>query len=118
MKSEFINKTVDIVSSMMSKGLLTKYENLNNEGTPSQDDYTNPNANMPDAAGIQPNSMIQRPLKVNQPTAIATFGGKKVVTSLRKKRRNKNNSKKRKIQKRKKQTLKKVSKRRKTHKKY
>jgi hypothetical protein len=97
MKTEFLNKTIDIVSSMMSKGLLTKYENLNKEGTSSQDDYTNPDANMPDAAGIQPNRMMQNPMQVNQPTAIAAFGGKKVARTLRKKRRNKNNSKKRKV---------------------
>jgi hypothetical protein len=112
MKTEFINKTIDIVSSMMSKGLLLKYENVNKEGTSSQDDYANPDANMPDAAGIQPNT---GPM---QPTPTAAYGGKKVLTSLRKKRRNKNNSKKRrKIYKRKQQTMKKVSKRRKTHRK-
>jgi hypothetical protein len=119
MKTEFINKTIDIVSSMMSKGLLLKYENVNKEGTSSQDDYANPDANMPDAAGIQPNTgIMQGPMQVNQPTSIAAYGGKKVLTSLRKKRRNKNNSKKRrKIYKRKHQTMKKVSKRRKTYRK-
>jgi hypothetical protein len=111
MKSEFINKTVDIVSSMMSKGLLLKYKNSNKEGTSSQDDYTSPSPNMPDAAGIQSNTVMMQ-------TPIAALGGKKVATSLRKKRRNKNNSKKRrKIYKRKQQTMKKVSKRRKTHRK-
>ena len=67
------------------------------EGTSSQDDYTNPDANMPDAAGIQPNSIMQSPMQVNQLKAIAAFGGKKVARTLRKKRRNKKNSKKRKV---------------------
>jgi len=113
MKTEFINKTLDIVSSMMSKGLLLQYVSQSKSLVSTS------------AAGIQPgNRLISikpiNPINPINPIPLAVGVGGNIISasSLRKKRRSKNNSNKRRhIHKKQQQTMKKVSKRKKTHRK-